>query len=78
MENKYLIINEVGKIIEIDDYYKVPQRIGEITKDGIVAVSKDMFDEQVWGFGALGNASDDFVKDLHQQIAPLWDSSNFK
>jgi predicted Zn-dependent peptidase len=57
---------------EIDDYYKVPERIAAITKQGIVNVSKSLFDDNVWGLGTLGNANEEFVKRLHDQAAPLW------
>jgi predicted Zn-dependent peptidase len=56
----------------IDDYYKVPERIAAITKDGIVSVSKAMFSDGIWGLGILGNASDTFLDDLQKQVAPLW------
>ena len=56
----------------IDDYYKIPERIDAITKDGIVAVSRAMFADNAWGLGVLGNASEAFLGDLHMQVAPLW------
>lgn len=56
----------------VDDYYKVPERIAAITKKGIVDVSKSLFADNVWGIGALGNASPKFVKELQQQASGLW------
>ncbi|MDQ5885789.1 MAG: Insulinase family protein [Patescibacteria group bacterium] len=56
----------------IDDYYKLPERIAAITKQGIVDVSKSMFIDNVWGIGTLGNANDEFVRKLQEQVAPLW------
>lgn len=57
---------------QIDDYYKVPERIKAITKDGIVDVSRALFTDNVWGIGTLGNASQAFVARLQAQAEPLW------
>ncbi len=56
----------------IDDYYRVPERIKAITKKQIIAVANTMFNENIWGFGTLGNCGADFAADLQQQLAPLW------
>ncbi len=56
----------------VEDYYKVPERIEAVTKERIVATSKDMFAEKVRGMGALGSCGEDFVRELHQQVEPLW------
>jgi predicted Zn-dependent peptidase len=58
---------------EIDDYYQVPQRIKAITKEQIVAVSRDLFADNIWGMGILSNCDEDFVRDLRKQVALLWD-----
>lgn len=60
---------------KIEDYYKVPQRIQAITKEGIHSVSKALFEQNIWGLGVLGNTSKPFVDELHQQIAVLWPGS---
>ncbi len=57
---------------EIDDYYKVPERIAAITKQGIVDVSKSLFVDNIWGIGVLGNASEAFSRKLQDQAAALW------
>lgn len=57
---------------EIDDYYRVPERIQAITKRQIIDVVTDMFADDVWGFGVLGNASRRFVGDRQRQLEPLW------
>lgn len=58
---------------EVDDYYKVPERIRAVSKNRIVAIASAMFEEGVWGMGALGRAGEPFVDELHQRLAPLWD-----
>lgn len=59
---------------QIDDYYKIPERIDAITKKGIVAVSSAMFSDNIWGVGALGNATPAFVKELQSQATGLWNN----
>jgi len=56
----------------IEGYYQIPERIRAVSKDQIVAVAKDMFQEDVWGFGVLGNCGEAFAADLRSQIALLW------
>ncbi len=57
---------------KIDDYYEIPDRINAITKEGIIKISRALFEENVWGFGTLGNAGEDFNARLHKQLLPLW------
>jgi len=55
----------------IEDYYQIPQRIEAITKDGIVAISRSLFAEKIWGLGVLSNCEKSFADDLHKKIALL-------
>ncbi len=57
---------------EIEDYFEVPQRIKQITKEGIVKIMRELFEENVWGLGVLGSCGEDFALDLHKQAAVLW------
>ncbi len=57
---------------EIDDYYKVPERIRAVSRNRIIAVTEAMFEEKIWGLGILGNAGDKFVEDIHNQVKVLW------
>jgi predicted Zn-dependent peptidase len=57
----------------IDDYYKIPKRIRNITRQGIVDVSKDLFSENIWGMGVLGGkGSEELANKLHKKVRPLW------
>jgi predicted Zn-dependent peptidase len=56
----------------IEDYYEVPSRIKAINKDSIIAVSRDMFREDLWGIGVFGSCGEKFVHDLRAKIKPLW------
>jgi predicted Zn-dependent peptidase len=57
----------------IEDYDLVPKRIKAVTKTAIIDIAHQMFAEKIWGFGVLGNCGIDFVRQLHEQLAPLWD-----
>jgi predicted Zn-dependent peptidase len=56
----------------VDDYYQVPKRIKAVTKEAIIEVARELFKEQLWGFGSLGNAGEEYAETLQQQIEPLW------
>jgi predicted Zn-dependent peptidase len=56
----------------IDNYYQVPLRIRAVTKQQIIDVARQMFAENVWGFGVLGNCGEAFANELRTQLTPLW------
>lgn len=56
----------------VDNYYHVPERIRGITKRQIIDVVSDLFADDIWGFGVLGNTSRRFVGDRQRQLEPLW------
>lgn len=56
----------------IDDYYQVPQRIEQITKQSIIDVSQGLFKDKTWGLGVLGNAGQPFAQQLYEQVGTLW------
>ncbi len=56
----------------VDDYYEVPKRLESVEKDQMVEVSKAMFQERIWGIGALGSSGEEFISQLQQQLSPLW------
>ena len=57
---------------EIDNYYRIPERIKAVTGRRIVEVARAMFADDVWGFGALGNCGEDFARQLRDDISSLW------
>jgi len=57
---------------DVEDYYRIPERIKAIQKDQIVRISKDLFAEKIWGLGVLGDCGEQFAEELRSQIAPLW------
>ncbi len=57
----------------IDDYYKFPERMEAVTKDAIVAISRQLFDDKTWGMGCLGSSGEKFAADLQTKILPLWE-----
>ncbi len=56
----------------IDDYYKVPERIRAVSKNRIITIAQSMFEENIWGMGALGNAGEPVVSKLYNKLGPLW------
>lgn len=56
----------------IDDFYEIPGRIKAVSKDAIVKISRDMFEENVWGLGVLSDCDEAFARDLQSQVATLW------
>lgn len=56
----------------IEDYYQIPRRIRDITRDSIIAVAREMFAGNTWGIGCLGNCGEAFAEELQTQLAPLW------
>lgn len=57
---------------EIENYYRIPQRIKAVTKQDIVEVSRAMFADDIWGFGTLGNCGEVFAEQLREDISSLW------
>lgn len=57
---------------EINDYYRVPERIKGVTTNRVAAIAKAFHDEALWDFGVLGNCGDAFVEELHAELAKLW------
>lgn len=57
---------------EIDDYYKVPQRIKQISKESIIDIMKAMFADNIWGLGVLGSCGEEFADQMQEQVAALW------
>jgi predicted Zn-dependent peptidase len=56
----------------IENYYHIPSRIKAVTKADIVEIAKNMFAENIWAFGVLGNCGEKMVEDLNRQISVLW------
>lgn len=57
----------------IDDYYKIPERIRAISRNRIIEISREMFNEKLWGIGTLGNSGEEFTQKLYERLKPLWE-----
>jgi len=57
---------------QIDEYYKIPERIRAVGKDQIVQIARAMFDDKIWGLGVLGDCGEDFAAELRSQLSALW------
>lgn len=56
----------------IDDYYQVPKRIKAVTRESIVEIARELFKEELWGFGSLGNCGEESATSLQKHIEGLW------
>jgi len=56
----------------IEDYYRIPDRIRAIEKAQIVKIARELFADNIWGFGVLGACGEQFTEELRAQLAPLW------
>lgn len=54
------------------DYHTLPERIKSVTKTQIVTAAKELFSEQVWGLGVLGNPEKGEVETLTEQLNDIW------
>ena len=59
---------------EVDDYYQVPKRIKSVTKEAIVDIARELFTENLRGFGTLGNCGEEYAVGLQSHIEQLWAS----
>ncbi|HEX5744183.1 MAG TPA: pitrilysin family protein [Candidatus Saccharimonadales bacterium] len=57
---------------EIDDHYRIPERIRSVTKRRMVDVARVMFADDIWAFGALGNCGETFAETLREDLSNLW------
>jgi len=56
----------------IDDYYKIPERIEAVTKQGIVDITRAMFADNIGGLGVYGKCTPELAIQLNEQVADLW------
>lgn len=57
---------------QVDDYYKIPDRIQAVTKERIVSLVNDFFDRPQWGIGFLGSAPKELRTQLVEILRPVW------
>jgi predicted Zn-dependent peptidase len=57
----------------IDDYYRIPERIEAVTQASIIEVANILFNDNIWGFGVLGNCGVNFAHELQRHLLGLWD-----
>lgn len=57
---------------QINDYYKMPERIAAINKTAIIDIAQEMFLSNIWGLGVLGKCDAEQVDKLNNQASQLW------
>ncbi len=61
---------------DIEQYHRIPERIKDIRKDIIVQTAQELFADNIWGLGILGDCGEKFAADLRQAVSPLWQSKS--
>jgi predicted Zn-dependent peptidase len=57
----------------IEEYDRIPERIKAIDKETIVAIARELFKDNIWGLGVLGDCGENFATELAQNLTALWD-----
>jgi hypothetical protein len=57
---------------EVMDYYRVPERIKGVTMNRVSSIAQEFHKTELWDFGVLGNCGQEFVDELHAELAKLW------
>jgi predicted Zn-dependent peptidase len=57
---------------KIYDYYKYPDKVEAVDKKQIIKVTRDLFSQNIWGVGGLGNSDDELMMKIHNKLAVLW------
>ena len=56
----------------IESYNELPSRIKKVSKSDIIAVTRKMFSDDVWGVGVLGDCGDNFASKMKKSLSVLW------
>lgn len=57
---------------EVNDYYRLPERIKGVTTNRVTAIANAFHEEALWDFGVLGNCGQEFVNEIYAVLAKLW------
>lgn len=57
---------------EVDDYYKIEDRIKAVTEKRVMAIAEKFHQENLWDFGVLGNCDQELVDQLYTELGKLW------
>jgi predicted Zn-dependent peptidase len=58
---------------KVYDYYEYPKRVEGVDKQQIIDVTKDLFSQNIWGIGGLGNADDELMAKIQKKLSVLWE-----
>jgi predicted Zn-dependent peptidase len=56
----------------IHDYSAIPERIKSVNKTRMVDAVRTMFEDKVWGIGALNNYGEEYTDSLRKKLEVLW------
>lgn len=57
---------------EVNDYYRVPERIKGVTMKRVTAIAQSFHQEALWDLGVLGNCRQTLVDELYAELGKLW------
>lgn len=57
---------------EVNDYYRVPERIKGVTMRRVTAIAQAFHEESLWDLGILGNCNQGLVDELYDELGKLW------
>lgn len=64
--------NEYSITGEVDDYYRIEDRIKAVTEKRVMAIAEKFHQEELWDFGTLGNCNQVLVDQLYTELGKLW------
>jgi len=56
----------------IENYSRIPEQIKSIEKTHIVKTAQQFMQQKTWGFGILGNSSQDFADDMRDSLSDIF------
>ncbi len=58
---------------EVEDYYRIPDKIQSVTQEQLVGAINTVFSEKIKGFGVLGNCGNEFAQKAFKSLDNLWE-----
>ncbi len=58
---------------KVYDYYKYPNRVEAVDKQQIIDITRDLFAQNIWGIGGLGNADEELMVKIQSKLSVLWE-----
>jgi len=56
----------------IENYARIPEQIRSIEKPQMIKTAQEFMKQNIWGFGILGNSSQDFADDMRDKLSDVF------